>query len=73
MSNSNLDQRLLNPISNLHHLIVHLLNHLTMLKNPDAVIGYEIPALFPTISMEIDLLLRSNETFKLNLRMKKMI
>jgi transposase InsO family protein len=37
MSNSNLDQRLLNPISNLHHLIVHLLNHLVMSKNLDAV------------------------------------
>jgi hypothetical protein len=37
MSNSNLDQRLLYPISNLHHLIVHLLNHLAMLKNLDVV------------------------------------
>jgi hypothetical protein len=37
MSNSNLDQRLLNPISNLHHLIVHLLNRLAILKNLDAV------------------------------------
>jgi hypothetical protein len=37
MSNSNLDQRLLNPINNLHHLIVHLLNHLAMSKNLDAV------------------------------------
>jgi hypothetical protein len=37
MSNSNLDQQLLNPISNLHHLIVHLLNHLAMSKNLDVV------------------------------------
>jgi hypothetical protein len=37
MSNSNLDQQLLNPISNLHHLIVYLLNRLAMSKNLDAV------------------------------------